>query len=128
MISMIRAMAKLFVVAAAITTSLPVASSHAQNIEYVSATGNDSNSCTPAQPCSDVQGALAHAGINSGNSAQVICLGGSAVNGIGFFLTDGVTVDVDCPQGSLPFFTFAGGVVTVRFRHLNLGNTSVSAA
>jgi Right handed beta helix region len=128
MISMIRAIAKLFVVAAAITTSLPVASSHAQNIEYVSATGTDSNSCTPTQPCADVQGALAHAGINSGNSAQVICLGGSAVNGVGFFLTDGVTVDVDCPQGSLPFITFEGGVVTVRFRHLNLGNTSVSAA
>jgi Right handed beta helix region len=128
MISMIRAIAKLFVVAAAIATSLPVASSHAQNIEYVSATGNDVNSCTAAQPCADVQGALARAGLNSGNSARVICIGGSAVNNVGFFLNDGVTVDVDCPQGTLPFFSFQGGVVTVRFRHLNLGNASVSAA
>jgi hypothetical protein len=128
MISMIRAITKLFVVAAAIAASLPVASSRAQNIEYVSANGNDINSCTTTQPCADVQGALAKGGLLSGESVRVICIGGSAVNSIGIFLNQSATADVDCPQGDLPFFSSGGGVVTVRFRHLRLGEASVSAA
>ena len=128
MISTIRAIAKLLVVAVAVAASLPVASSHAQNIEYVSATGSDSNSCTPALPCADVQGALAKGGLLSGESVRVICIGGSEVNSIGIFLNEGATADVDCPQGDLPFFSSAGGVVTVRFRHLSLGEASVASA
>jgi Right handed beta helix region len=59
----------------------------------------------------------------SANIVDVRCRSGKTT-----ILNDGVTVDVDCPQGFLPFFSSGGGVVTVRFRHLNLGNASVSAA
>jgi hypothetical protein len=113
MIAMIRATAKLCIVSA-LAAFLPIAPSHAQTFAFVSANGSGS-ACTAALPCASVAAALGA----SVPPVRVICVDGSAQNTVGIgYPASNVSVDIDCPQGSLYELSFSGANATARIRHL----------
>jgi hypothetical protein len=102
-ISMMRAIAKLFVVAVALAPlllSLPAAAT--QQVLYVSSTGNDANNCTSAaQPCASVGNALLD--LSSTTGGVVSCIGGTGpTNSTGAVeLTTPFELTIDCPGGTM---------------------------
>jgi hypothetical protein len=123
MISPMRAIAKLFVVATALTPltlSSPAAASPPQ-VAYVSSTGSDGNSCTTAaQPCATVGQALLF--VISTNGGVVSCIGGTGpkndTGGIG--LDQPLELTIDCPGG-----TFLGDGVNTFGLHLSTANQTL---
>jgi hypothetical protein len=119
---MIRTIAKLCVVVAAVATFLPTAPSHAENIAYVSANGSGI-SCTATAPCASVEQAL----IDIAPPVRVICLNGSGPSNIGIDYNAPASVDIDCPQGYMAHLGVSlSGTTTLRVRHLGFRYAGVS--
>ena len=124
MITMIRAVARVCIAAVAVTAFLPTAPSHAENVAYVSAAGNDGASCTATQPCANLSAALF-----GGPALRVICLNGSGLSSIGFgFGVPNLSLDIDCPQGYLANLGVGEGPVTVRIRHLSFWDSQAGGS
>jgi hypothetical protein len=119
---MIRTIAKLCVVVAAVATFLPTTPSHAENIVYVSANGSGI-SCTATAPCASVEQAL----IDNAPPVRVICLNGSGPSNIGIDYNAPASVDIDCPQGYMAHLGVSlSGTTTLRVRHLGFRYAGVS--
>jgi hypothetical protein len=64
----------------------------AQNVMFVSPSGNDANACSQTSPCQTFQGA-----INKGNVAQINCLG----SGLYGSVTITASITIDCGTGNV---------------------------
>lgn len=111
----LRTLAKLPLVVVALAAVLTPAPSYAQR--YVSP-GGSGNGCSFATPCAFIGTAVGDIGPDVG---RVVCLsGGNAAGELGFGATygGGVTLDIDCPLGSVQQINIGGVGVTLRIRHL----------
>jgi hypothetical protein len=142
MISTMRAIANLFVVAAALTPlmlSSPAAAASPPQVAYVSSTGSDSNEpcTTAAQPCATVGTALLY--ISATMGGVVSCIGGTGPTNDtgGIELLYPFEVTIDCPGGAFlgnganSFgLELPGANQTLKIRHLtfNLANSASGAS
>jgi Right handed beta helix region len=119
MISIVRTIAKLCAVIAAVAAIQPTTLSYAADtVAYASATGSGI-SCTVAQPCGDLPTAIGTALAAAGTGiARVICLTPvSTVETVGHAsLFSNQTIEVDCPQGFTTQIQFLNLNVTGVFR------------
>jgi hypothetical protein len=117
----LRTLAKLPLVVVALAAVLTPAPSYAQR--YVSP-GGSGTSCSFATPCAFIGTAVAGIGPDVG---RVVCLnGGNAAGEVSFgaIYNGGVTLDIDCPLGSVQQINFSGVGVTLRIRHLAVSGGS----
>jgi hypothetical protein len=122
MISILKAVAKLCVVVAAVATTLRTTPSYAETAYYASNTGS-SVSCTLSQPCG-LPVAIAQASGASG-TGRVICLNAIDAGLLGSAVVIGnQTTEVICPQGAQGFITISGANQTLRVNGLTLSGTS----
>jgi hypothetical protein len=116
---MIRTIAKLCVVVAAVATFLQTTPSYAETPSYASNTGSGF-SCTLTQPCT-LDTAIANANIASG-TGRVTCLNDiDLTQSIGSGLNVGnQTTEVFCPQGAMGNIVSTGANETLRVNGLTL--------
>jgi hypothetical protein len=94
MISIMRTIAKLFFVLAALASALSSSPAAAlQPVAYVSSTGSDANACTATQPCASYSRAFA----TTENGGQISCL--NAPNAGSSLQAAESTFTIDCPGG-----------------------------
>jgi hypothetical protein len=92
----------------------------AQSVLWVSATGNDGNSCTTVAPCATFQGA-----INKGNVGQINCVNSGSYGP--FTITASITIDcgtgnvgnIASTTGSITITTSAAATIILRHLALN---------
>jgi Right handed beta helix region len=98
----------------------------AQNVLWVSNTGNDSNTCGATAPCATFQGA-----INKGNVVQINCLTSGTYGAV----TITASLTIDCGTGNIgDVNVFTGNAITINassvatiiLRHLNLNGLGTS--
>ena len=99
MISMIRAMAKLCIVVAALAAFLPIVPSYAgtNTVAYMSSTGSGTT-CSAATPCGSFENAIFSL---AGQNGRVVCLSPPTETTNVNFGAPGFVVDIDCPQGTI---------------------------
>jgi hypothetical protein len=96
---------KLALVLAFITaTCVGAAAAGSNTRSWVSATGNDSNSCSVTQPCQTFQGAIA----NTASGGEINCLGPGGFGGT-TGLTITISVTIDCEGASNGGIEASGG-------------------
>ena len=119
MFSMIRTIAKLCIVVAAVATFLRTTPSCAETPFYASNTGSGA-SCTLTQPC-ELGEAIVRANLVSG-TGRVICLNAiDLTQSTGAGLTTGSqTTEVFCPEGALGAILSNGANETLRVNGLTL--------
>jgi hypothetical protein len=122
MISIIKAVAKLCVVVAAVATFLRTTPSYAETAYYASNTGSGV-SCTLSQPCA-LPVAIAQASGASG-TGRAICLNAIDAGLLGSDVDIGnQTTEVICPQGAQGFISSSGANQTLRVNGLTLSGAS----
>jgi hypothetical protein len=119
---MIRTIAKLCVVVAAVATLLRTTPSCAETPSYASNTGSGF-SCTLTQPCT-LDTAIANANLASG-TGRAICLNAIDLTNSSAGLTVGnQTTEVICPQGVLGAILSSGANETLRVNGLTFSGTN----
>jgi len=115
----LRTLAKLPLVVVALAAVLAPARSYAQ--KYVSPLGSGTV-CTSASPCGFISTAAGDIGPDVG---RIVCLNGNA-GGDSFVASygGGVTLEIDCPLGSMQQMNISGVGVTLRIRHLTVNGGS----
>jgi hypothetical protein len=119
---MIRIIAKLFAVTAALIAFLPVQRSSAGGIAFVSASGGGS-ACTQTAPCASFQAAGATLPDDGG---RIICMTPVAQTVTGFSLAGGATVVFDCPSTSWIGNLVISGSGVYKFQHIGFSGLGVS--
>ena len=130
MFSMIRTIAKLCTVFAAVAAVQPTTLSYAaDSVAYASSTGSGS-SCTTTQPCTIVQAVATALSAAGTNIARVICLSPPAATpentGNVFSLAPNQTIEIDCPQGYMTTLQFLNSNVTGVIRGVTFTNSIIA--
>ena len=108
-----------------LTSASPVL---AQNVLWVSNTGNDANTCGATAPCASFQGA-----INKGNVVQINCLTSGTYGAV----TITASITIDCGTGNIgDVNVFSGNAITINtgstativLRHLNVNGLGTNSS